>query len=83
MKDPCPFIVSAEHKASILFDTNSAEDWLDALTAQDHVKDFYIVTPTKKMFEGLRDQVNELLGPLLVSEEGCIAVDALIVPKKT
>lgn len=69
VKDPCQFIVSEDHKASILFDTDAAEGWLDALEEQDHITDFYIVTPTKKVFDGLKAQVVELLGPLLVSEE--------------
>lgn len=67
--NPCPFIVSEDHKASILFDTAAAEDWLAALEEQDHITDFYIVTPTKRVFDGLKAQVNELLGPLLVSED--------------
>ena len=66
---PCSFIVSEDHKASILFDTDAAEDWLEALSEQDHITNFYIVTPTKRMFDGLKAQVNELLGPLLVSED--------------
>ena len=69
MTYPCSFIVSEDHKASILFDTDAAEDWLEALSEQDHITNFYIVTPTKRMFDGLKAQVNELLGPLLVSED--------------
>ena len=69
VKDLCPFIVSEDHKASILFDTDAAADWLEALDEQDHITDFYIVTPTKKIFDSLKVQVTELLGPLLVSEE--------------
>jgi adenine-specific DNA-methyltransferase len=69
VKDPCPFIISEDHKASILFDAAAAEDWLDALNEQEHITDFYIVTPTKRLFDGLKAQVVELLGPLLVSEE--------------
>jgi len=69
VKDPCPFIVSEDHKASILFDTAAAEDWLAALEEQDQITDFYIVTPTKRVFDGLKAQVVELLGPLLVSED--------------
>ncbi|MDP1904514.1 MAG: DNA methyltransferase [Pseudomonadota bacterium] len=69
VNDPCPFIVSEEHKASILFDPAAAADWLDALDGQEHVTDFYIVTPTKKLFDSLRAQVVELLGPLRVSED--------------
>ncbi|MBD5804707.1 DNA methylase [Azoarcus sp. Aa7] len=69
VKDPCPFIVSEDHKASVLFDPAAAEDWLEALDGQEHITDFYIVTPTKRLFDALKVQVVELLGPLLVPEE--------------
>ena len=69
VKDPCTFIVSEEYKASILFDPAAAEDWLEALDGQEHITDFYIVTPTKRVFDGLKAQVNDLLGPILVPED--------------
>lgn len=69
VKDSCPFIVSEDHNASILFDTAAAEDWLEALAEQDHITDFYIVTPAKKTFDGLKAQLIERLGPLRVSED--------------
>jgi adenine-specific DNA-methyltransferase len=69
VKDPCPFIVSEGYKASILFDTAASEDWLEALAEQDHISDFYIVTPTKRLFDALKEQVIDLLGSLRVSEE--------------
>ena len=69
VKDPCPFIVSEDHKATVLFDPAAAEDWLEALDGQEHITDFYIVTPVKRVFDQLKAQVVELLGPLLVPEE--------------
>ena len=69
VKAPCPFIVSESHKSSVLFDPGAAEDWLEALDGQEHITDFYIVTPTKRVFDQLKDLVVELLGPLLVREE--------------
>ena len=69
VKDACPFIVSEEQKASILFDSTSAEDWLEALDGQEHVADFYIVTPTKRVFDSLKSQINDLLGPVLIPED--------------
>ncbi len=69
VKDPCPFIVSENHKASVLFDPTAAEDWLEALDGQAHITDFYIVTPAKRMFDQLKAQVVEMLGPILVQEE--------------
>ncbi|MGE0332131.1 MAG: site-specific DNA-methyltransferase [Ramlibacter sp.] len=69
VKDPCPFIVSEGHKASVLFDPAAAEDWLEALDGEEHITDFYIVTPVKRVFDQLKAQVVELLGPILVPEE--------------
>ena len=69
VKDPCPFIVSEDHKATVLFDPTAAEDWLEALDGQEHITDFYIVTPVKRVFDQLKAQVVELLGPILVPEE--------------
>lgn len=69
VKGSCPFIVSEGHKASVLFDAAAADDWLEALDEQEHITDFYIVTPVKKVFDTLKAQVVELLGPLMMSEE--------------
>ncbi len=69
VQDPCPFVVSAGHKASVLFDVNAAEDWLEALDGQDHISDFYLVTPSKKQFDALKAEVCELLGPLRINED--------------
>lgn len=62
------FIVSDDHTASILFDAQMAEDWLDALEGQEQIVDFYIVTPEAKTFRKLKKQVNELLGPVKETE---------------
>lgn len=69
VKDPCRFIVSEDHKASVLFDPTAAEDWLEALDGQEHITDLYIVTPVKRVFDQLKTLVTELLGPILVPEE--------------
>ena len=67
--DPCPCIVSADHKASVLFDTDAAEDWLVALDGQDQITDLYIVTPDKQRFDTLKAEVQALLGPIRIPEE--------------
>ncbi len=69
VKEPCHFIVSDEHKASVLFDPAEAESWLEALDGKDHIADFYIVTLVKRVFDQLKAQVLDLMGSLLVSEE--------------
>jgi adenine-specific DNA-methyltransferase len=44
-------------------------DWLEALDGQEHITDFYIVTPVKRVFDQLKEQVVDLLGPILSKEE--------------
>ena len=70
--EDCPFIVSEEYTSSILFDSQCGEEWLEALEGQEHITDFYIVTPVKRTFDTLKKQVSELLGPIIVSEVGKI-----------
>lgn len=67
--EPCPYILSEDHKASVLFDPAAADDWLEALDGQEHISEFVIVVPTKRQFDQLKAQVNEILGPLKVNEE--------------
>lgn len=69
VKESCSFVVSEDHKASVLFDQAASEDWLEALDGQDHITDFYIVTPVRRVFNQLKSQVAELLGPIMVPEE--------------
>jgi adenine-specific DNA-methyltransferase len=69
VQDPCPYIVSDDHSASVLFDPQAANNWLEALDGQEHITDFYIVTPIKRVFDQLKAQVNELLEPLKITEE--------------
>ena len=59
----CRFIVSEDHKASVLFDPDAAAEWLEALEEQDHISDFYIVAGDEKQSKALKDQVDDLVGP--------------------
>ena len=65
----CRFIVSEDHKASVLFDPDAAAEWLDALDEQDHITDFYIVAEDDNQFKAIKAEVDDLLGPLIVQEE--------------
>lgn len=65
----CSFIVSEKHTVSILFDPDHADEWLDALDEQEHITDLYIVTPSSHVFKAIKDQVSEVLGPLVIAEE--------------
>lgn len=63
VKADSKFIVSDEHSASILFDVNTIEEWLDALQDKDHITDFYILVKEVTVFKEIKAQVSDLLGP--------------------
>lgn len=63
------YIVSDKYDAAVLFDPQEKERWLYALEGQNHIRDIYIVTPDVAQFKDLRDEVSDLLGPIVVSEE--------------
>ncbi|MCA3448447.1 MAG: site-specific DNA-methyltransferase [Rhodobacter sp.] len=65
----CRFIVTEDHKASVLFDPEAAAEWLEALDEQDHITDFYIVAEDDNQFKAIKAQVDDLLGPLIVQQE--------------
>ncbi|MCX7556900.1 DNA methyltransferase [Xanthomonadaceae bacterium JHOS43] len=69
VRGSCHFIVSEDHTASVLFDPEAADEWLQSLDGQEHITDFYIVTPGKRGFDQLKEQVIGLLGPMIVREE--------------
>lgn len=69
VKKDSAFVVSEKHPASILFDESQADAWLEALEGQEHITDFYIVTASKSIFDDLKTSIDELLGPVIVTEE--------------
>lgn len=71
VKPDSAFILSdnERHFASVLFDDTQVDAWLDALTDHEHITDFYIVTERPVNFNKIKDQINELLGPMIVTEE--------------
>jgi adenine-specific DNA-methyltransferase len=69
VKKDSAFVVSEKHPASILFDDSEAEAWLKALEDQEHISDFYVVTAKRALFDKLKNQIQELLGPIVATEE--------------
>ena len=67
--DETAFFVSAQHTASILFNPGQAEAYLESLDGQDHITHFYLVAPTNKTFNDLKQAITDLLGPLQMPEE--------------
>lgn len=68
---PCRFVLSDDekHTASVLFDPDASNDWLEALDGQEHITEFFIVAPDNRTFKTIKEQVVELLGPVIVTEE--------------
>ena len=69
VKKDSAFVVSEKHQATILFDDSRADAWLEALEDQEHITDFYIVTPSKRNADDLKARIHDLLGPVIVTEE--------------
>lgn len=65
--DSC-FIVSEKHTASVLFDPDAADEWLNALEDQEHITDFYIVAKDSRTYNNIRQKVVDLLGTVTVTE---------------
>ena len=63
------FIVLPGYKASILFDEAAAEEWLAVLEDQNHIADFYIITPRQAVFDDIKVRVMDLLGSILITED--------------
>jgi adenine-specific DNA-methyltransferase len=63
------FVVSEDHSSSILFNQDHADAWLEALEDQGHIRDFYIVASRNGIFDEIKERINELLGPIIITEE--------------
>lgn len=53
---------SEKYDISILFDDSAADEWVEALDGQDHIREFYVVTPNNRLFNSLKDKIQSLLG---------------------
>jgi adenine-specific DNA-methyltransferase len=62
------FIVSEKHTASVLFDTDAADEWLAALEGQEHIVDFYIVAWDSGVFNDVKTRIDEFLGAVSTVE---------------
>jgi adenine-specific DNA-methyltransferase len=52
----------------VIFDTSASDEWLEELDAQGHITDFFIVTPDAKTFNKLRQEVDDVLGPMITED---------------
>ena len=63
------FIVSEKHNSSILFDSETVDEWLEALEDQEHITDFYIVVKENRIFNSIKAKVVDLLGTITTTEQ--------------
>ena len=66
MSDDGPFLVSEDdsNNASILFDTNETEAWMEALDGNSHITNFYIVAEKDADFKRIKAEVSEMMGQI-------------------
>ena len=66
MKEDVPFLVAEEreYNASILFDTDAVNDWMDALEGNNHITELYIVTQHDTDYRKIKADVSELMGTI-------------------
>lgn len=66
MSDDVPFFVSEDdgYNASILFDVNEAEAWMEALDGNSHITHFYIVAEKDADFKRIKAEVSEVMGQI-------------------
>lgn len=64
MKEDAPYLLSdeADYNASILFDIDCVEDWMDALEGNDHITELYIAAERDADFKRIKTDVSELMG---------------------
>lgn len=62
------YIIDDDSDVAILLDDSAASDWLGELESAGHVQTFYILTQNNKLFNSLKTQINEILGPFKGTE---------------
>lgn len=66
MSDDVPFLMSEDdsYNASILFDVNEAEAWMEALDGNSHITHFYIVAEKDADFKRIKAEVSDVMGQI-------------------
>lgn len=66
MSEDLPFLVSEDddYNASILFDVNEAESWMESLDGNNHITNLYIVSEKDTKFKSIKAEVSELMGQI-------------------
>jgi len=69
IKADTKFIVSERHTASVLFDDTAVDEWLMELEGQDHIREFYIITQSTRLFNEIKLKIQDMLGDYIVQEQ--------------
>ena len=66
MTEDLPFLVPEDDEcnASILFDVNEAESWMESLDGNGHITNLYIVSEKDTKFKSIKAEVSELMGQI-------------------
>lgn len=64
-----PWFLDEVIAASVLWDVQQASAWLEALSEADHITEVCVVTMEDQLFNALKVQIFETLGPQEVSED--------------
>jgi len=66
MTEDMPFLVSEDDEcnASILFDVNEVESWMESLDGNSHIINLYIVSERDSTFKSIKADVSELMGQI-------------------
>jgi adenine-specific DNA-methyltransferase len=67
--DDGPWFLDEDITVTILWDVQQAEAWLEALAETDHITELHVVTQESRLFNLLKKQIAETLGPLTVMED--------------
>ena len=61
-----PFLVSDDDKfnASILFDPEMSEEWIQTMEGMNNITDLFIVTPNKAQFKKIKSEAEAVLGSI-------------------
>lgn len=70
IKADTTFFVDSNSEASIIFDDDNFEEYLESLESHTHITNFYILTKKASVFKRMKAQINSKLGPLMVMDEG-------------
>lgn len=64
-----PWFLDDDIAVSVLWDVQQASSWLEELTEADHVTEVFVMTMEGRLFNALKEQILETLGPQEVSED--------------